>query len=38
MRHEDGVLLGLEGKQRVVAFDLGFVERLSDLYKIIRHS
>ena len=40
MGDEDGVLLGLEGKQIVVALDLRLVinsKSLSDLHKMIRH-
>jgi hypothetical protein len=40
MRDEDGVLLGLESKQIIVAFDLRWVvnsKSLSDLHKMIRH-
>lgn len=41
MRDEDGVLLGLKGKQIVVAFDLRLVinsNSFGDLHKMIRHS
>ena len=40
MRDEDSVLLGLEGRQLVVAFDLRLIvnsKSLSDLHKMIRH-
>ena len=41
MGDEDGVLLGLESRQMVVAFDLRLIvnsKSLSDLHKMIRHS
>lgn len=40
MGDEDSVLLGLEGRQIVVAFDLRLIvnsKSLSDLHKMIRH-
>ena len=41
MGDKDSILLGLEGKQIIVAFDLRLIvnsKALSNLHKMIRHS